>query len=110
MLEGWRAALIMNQTGNAKIECPDLIKVPSFEKHYHDWQQSLEVALELVKRLSMPGATVIDPQVGTGTNGVAVSLLGEGRIFLGCDIDENQVKTTRHRIATEGEINHLIPS
>ena len=110
MLEGWRAALIMNQTGNAKIECPDLIKVPSFEKHYHDWQQSLEVALELVKRLSMPGATVIDPQVGTGTNGVAVSLLGAGRIFLGCDIDENQVKTTRHRIATEGEINHLIPS
>ncbi|QDU05927.1 DNA methylase [Gimesia chilikensis] len=110
MLEGWRPALIMSQTGKAIIECPDLIKVPSFEKPYHDWQQSLDVALELVKRLSKPGSTVIDPQVGTGTNAVAVSLVGEGRNFVGCDINDNQIKTTRHRIATEGKINHLIPS
>lgn len=110
MLEGWRPALIMSQTGKAKLECPDLIKVPSFDKHYHDWQQSLDVALELVKRLSKPGAIILDPQVGTGTNAVAVSLVGEGRNFVGCDIDENQIKTTRHRIATEGKINQLIPS
>ena len=103
MFEGWRPVLLMNKTGKAKIECTDLIKFPSYQKDYHDWQQSLDVALELVKRLTKPGATVIDPQMGTGTNGVAVSLTGEGRVFCGCDINAEQVNTTRHRITIEGK-------
>lgn len=104
IIERWRPALVMGRTGNEPLYCCDLIEMPSFEKDYHDWQQSLDVAKEIIRRLSRPGATIVDPHLGTGTNAVAVSLAGEGRRFIGCDIDENQVKTAKYRVATEGEV------
>ncbi|WP_105356599.1 MULTISPECIES: ParB/RepB/Spo0J family partition protein [Pirellulaceae] len=104
IIEHWRPALVMGRTGNEPLYCCDLIEMPSFAKDYHDWQQSLDVAMELIRRLSRPGATIVDPHLGTGTNAVAVSLAGEGRTFIGCDIDENQVRTARYRVATEGNV------
>ena len=103
-IEHWRPALVMGGTASELSCFDDLIEMPSFEKDYHDWQQSLDVSKELVRRLSRPGAIIIDPHLGTGTNAVAVSLAGEGRTFTGCDIDENQVRTARYRVVTEGEV------
>jgi hypothetical protein len=69
-------------------------------KTYHEYQQSVQVFAELVRRLSRPGDLVCDPQCGTGTTGVACRRLG--RLFLGGDRDEKMVKIARHRIVTEG--------
>lgn len=71
------------------------------EKQYHPWQQTLGTCYELVKRLTVPGDVVLDPHLGTGTNAVACSLLGD-RSFIGCDVDEQQVRTARYRVANEG--------
>jgi DNA modification methylase len=57
-----------------------------------------------MEKLSKPGSVVLDPQLGTGTNGVAASLLGD-RTFFGNDIDPEKVRISRHRIATEGKNN-----
>jgi tRNA G10 N-methylase Trm11 len=44
---------------------------------------------------------IVDPQVGTGTSAIAAAQLGF--TFLGSDIDPKQIKTARHRLATELE-------
>ena len=102
-LEQWRPALVMSRMDRPfdSIGCSDVISVPPFTKDYHDWQQSLDVAVELVSKLSRPGGLIVDPQVGTGTNAVAATKVGEGRRFIGCDIDEQQIARARHRMATE---------
>lgn len=104
-IECWRPLIVFGKDESIRdaVKCPDMIDVPSFEKDYHDWQQSVEVAETLVQRLSSPGDTILDPHLGTGTNAVAVSRVGEGRQLIGCDIDPEMVRIARHRLATEVE-------
>ena len=103
----WRPAVVFAKSKRFILpRITDVIFVPQTsnrEKDYHDWQQRLDVSMELMQRLSKPGNVILDPHLGTGTNAVAASLLGN-RTFIGCDIDEQQVKTARYRVATEG--NH----
>ena len=57
---------------------------------------------EIVKRFTKPGDTVLDPFCGGGTTGVAA--LKNGRKFIGVDIDEAAIETTKRRIAAlQGE-------
>ena len=103
IIQGWRPVVIFAKTKNNRrlLGLNDTLVAPRTpEKNLHDWQQSLVVALELTKRLTRYGDVVCDPQVGTGTNAVACSLIG-GRTFIGCDINERQVQTARHRVSTE---------
>lgn len=101
----WRPLIVMGRSDSASacINCPDLIEMPSFDKEYHDWEQSVQVAEELVKRLSLPGQTIVEPHLGTGTNAIAVCRVGQGRQLIGCDIDPEMVRIARHRLATEVE-------
>lgn len=71
------------------------------DKQYDDWQQPLSVAAYFTKRLSKSGALIVDPHLGTGTNAVACNLIGEGRRFIGCDVEEKKIEIARHRLATE---------
>ena len=104
-IECWRPLIVFGKDESIRdaIKCPDMIDVPPFEKDYHDWQQSVEVAEELVKRLSLPGQTIVEPHLGTGTNAIAVCRVGQGRQLIGCDIDPAMVRIARHRLATEVE-------
>lgn len=107
VIERWRPVVIYSKKPKAsRIEglMDTVIETGSSEKEYHDWQQPIEVCLTLAERLTRPGDLVVDPHLGTGTNAVACSLLGNRR-FVGCDIDERQVKTARYRVAHEGRRN-----
>lgn len=103
MIQMWRPALVCQRLGQDQVvsKCPDMIDVLPFQKDYDEWEQSVDVSIELVQRLSEPGALIIDPQVGTGTNALGVSSVGQGRHFIGCDIAAKKVRIARHRVATE---------
>jgi DNA modification methylase len=50
----------------------------------------------LVERASLPGETVFDPFMGSGTTGVVCAALG--RSFVGCEIDSRHFETACNRI------------
>ena len=105
LFQGWRPAVVfakLPKTDRLYGLIDTVVETQSREKQYHHWQQSLELCRTLFERLTRPGDTVLDPHLGTGTNAVACSLLGD-RHFIGCDIDKQQVKTARYRVAHEGQ-------
>lgn len=67
------------------------------DKTHHEWGQSESGMLDLMRRFVRPGHVVVDPFLGGGTT--AVVALDLGARFLGCDIDEDAVTTTRGRLA-----------
>ncbi|MHB8325458.1 MAG: DNA-methyltransferase [Candidatus Dormibacteria bacterium] len=66
-------------------------------KPYHDWQQSLGPARQLVRRFSLPGQLVLDPFAGSGTFPLAA--LMEGRRALGIELDPSHAEVARRRLA-----------
>lgn len=67
------------------------------DKGSHEWGQSLDGFERLVTSFSEPGQIVCDPFLGGGTT--AIAALSQARRFVGCDIDEIAVETTRERLA-----------
>ena len=53
--------------------------------------------MELIKRVTKPGDTVLDPFLGTGTTGVAA--VGLKRKFIGSEIDNTRFLVAKKRIA-----------
>jgi site-specific DNA-methyltransferase (adenine-specific) len=51
----------------------------------------------LVRLITPPGGTVLDPFTGSGTTGCAAVL--EGFNFIGCELDQDYLETARDRIA-----------
>ena len=104
-LEGFRLIPVFGRSPKHDFQnVSDLIQdSKGREKEYDDWQQSLPVVKELVRRLcpqTKQSTVVVDPHLGTGTTAVACAQL-LGKQFIGCDIDANKVRIARHRIATE---------
>lgn len=66
------------------------------DKRFHHWGQSESGMAELIERVSVVGDTVLDPFCGGGTTGVTA--LAMGRKFIGIDIDEKAIETTRARL------------
>lgn len=66
------------------------------DKEHHEWGQSVSGMLELVERFSYPGELICDPFLGGGTT--AYVALKTNRTFVGCDISEKAVSTSRKRI------------
>jgi len=77
----------------------DVIHGEGPEKDHHDWQQSTSEAIRLIESFSVPGDLVVDPFIGSGTNGVAA--LSLGRDFIGCDKDPIAVRTAMGRVENE---------
>lgn len=65
-------------------------------KQLHHWGQDHGAFHSLVERLTLPGQTVVDPFMGSGTTLAAAHALG--RHAIGCDIDEAHVATARERL------------
>ena len=60
--------------------------------------QPLDEAAPFVKTLSDPGDLIADLCVCTGTVPAAVATVGEGRRFVGTEIDGEMVKAARRRV------------
>lgn len=67
------------------------------DQRFHHWGQSEGGFAQIIERLTMPGALVVDPFLGGGTTAVVCRDLG--RRFVGCDIDAAHVATARGRVA-----------
>jgi site-specific DNA-methyltransferase (adenine-specific) len=91
----WKPVLVF---GAASAWAGDVVKsdVNDNDKRFHDWGQSESGIAGLVRRLTSPGQLVCDPFMGAGTTGVAA--VAQGRRFVGCDIDPEQVNIARQRI------------
>jgi hypothetical protein len=75
---------------------PDVIRSAGSDKRFHDHGQSESEFVEVIKRLTEDGSTVLDPFVGGGS--VAAATLMLRRKFVGIDIDRGHIETTRRRI------------
>jgi len=75
----------------------DLLNMIRKEKDLHDWQQPVANIEELVKNFSDPGNLVVDPCGGTFTTALACRNLS--RRFVGCDTDEECVRSGQERLA-----------
>ncbi|HYX49380.1 MAG TPA: DNA methyltransferase [Ktedonobacteraceae bacterium] len=74
----------------------DTIRSGGPDKRYKDQGQSEIPFANLIEYMSNPGDLVIDPFLGGGTT--AIAALRTQRRFLGIDIDESMIETTRRRI------------
>lgn len=63
----------------------------------HPTQKPLKLVRELIERYTKPGATVLDPFMGSGTTGVAC--VQTGRSFIGIEIDPTYYAIAERRIA-----------
>ena len=67
------------------------------DKRYHHWGQEEKSTRYYVDCFSTTGDLVFDPFVGGGTTAVVCQALE--RRFIGCDIDQQAVATTRARLS-----------
>jgi len=67
-------------------------------KEYHPHGQSVEVFRTLVEAFCPEGGVVADLTCGASTTGVAVVLASGNRGYVGVDIDEQHIETSRLRI------------
>ncbi|GIV52992.1 MAG: hypothetical protein KatS3mg038_3513 [Candidatus Kapaibacterium sp.] len=74
----------------------DVFTSPKPSKDHHDWEQSTEGILEIVRQLCLPGQWILDPFAGSGTTGVAA--LRHGCLFHGIDLDEGALAIARRRL------------
>lgn len=66
------------------------------EKTWFGWQKNLDATLDLVGSVVEPGARVLDPCCGSATTGEAA--LRHGCEFIGIDVDQKAVRTSRARL------------
>lgn len=65
-------------------------------KSLHHWGQDYGAFHQIVERLTKPGATVVDPFMGSGTTLLAAR--ATGRHAIGCDLDPQHVSTAKSRL------------
>ena len=95
----WKPVLVFrNGEGPANEWFGDVAKSDTNDndKRYHHWGQSESGMADLIKRLTRPGETVLDPFMGAGTTGVAA--LAFGRSFIGCDVNADHVQDAKERL------------
>jgi DNA modification methylase len=73
-------------------------------KNIHPTVKPIALMRHLVRLVTPPGGTVLDPFLGSGTTGIAASL--EGLSFIGCERENDYMRIAEARIAfwtTRGE-------
>ena len=101
-----------NNYGNfGRVEREGTLKYPrsilKFSKPHppiHPTQKSVALCEWLIKTYTNPNMTILDNCMGSGTTGVATINAGEGRKFIGIELDENYFNITKERI--ENTINN----
>lgn len=67
------------------------------EQNGHPCPKPIKKWTRLLERVTLPGETVLDPFLGSGTTGVACVLTG--RNFIGCEVEPAYYEIARARIA-----------
>lgn len=67
------------------------------DKDHHHWGQSESGMHDLMRRFVRPGHVVVDPFLGGGTT--AVIALALGASFIGCDVEQAAINSTKVRLA-----------
>jgi len=83
-------------------DCPAMIANTPLRREATGYptQKPLKLLERIVRASSHEGALVVDPFCGSGTTLVAAAKLG--RRFVGCDIGDLAIETTRERLCAEG--------
>ena len=71
-------------------------EAPSIERNVHPTVKPIDLMRWLVRLVTPPGGTVLDPFTGSGTTGVAAGL--EGVNFIGCELDSEYAEIAKARI------------
>lgn len=66
-------------------------------RRVHPTQKPVALLETIIERYTQPGATILDPFMGSGTTGVAC--VQTGRRFIGCEIDPGYFAIAQKRIA-----------
>ena len=66
---------------------------------HHPTEKPIDILRQLIESSSVMGETVYDPFVGSGSTLIAASL--EGRVAVGCEIDERYCEIAARRIEQE---------
>lgn len=76
----------------------DSVNCRSGERTAHPSQKPIELLDHLVRTYTLPGDTIFDPFMGSGTTAVAVLRVGEGRKFIGAELNPEFYALTVERI------------
>lgn len=90
----WKPILVY---GSGGAWFTDLLRGGGREKANHDWEQPECECGYLIRKLTGPGALVVDPFCGSGTVLAAAKKLG--RNYLGCELNGNTARGARRRLA-----------
>jgi methylase of polypeptide subunit release factors len=71
----------------------------SFEKRHHDWEAPVRPFVKWISALTRPQALICDPFMGSATIGLAVKEAGQGRRFIGTEVDAATYRVARGRLA-----------
>ena len=105
---GWQAgnweAIYEYSQDNVK-KCGKVYSIPNVGDHVllrsevgnHPTPKPIKLMMELIKKHTREGDTILDPFMGSGTTGVAC--VQTGRNFIGIEIDEGYFKIAERRIA-----------
>jgi 16S rRNA G966 N2-methylase RsmD len=79
----------------------DFIQSEAPAKILHEWEQSTTEAEYIIRKLTLAPQTVLDPFMGSGTNGVAA--LQMNRKFIGIEKDSEKFELAKKRISLLSE-------
>lgn len=97
----WRPVLVFSrgQPDRSRLAVvSDTRTVPPSPPEYHDWQQPLAPWAMWLSALTRPGELVADPYAGSGTTGLAVLQAGDGRRWIGTELDRTRYRIARARL------------
>jgi len=91
---------LSHMTSNAKGK----VVKPVLAQNFHPTVKPIELMRRLIRLVSLPGHTIIDPFLGSGTTGVAAIL--EGRNFIGIEREPDYFNIAKTRIESAlAEVN-----
>jgi site-specific DNA-methyltransferase (adenine-specific) len=65
---------------------------------WHPTPKPIELLQRIIKASTKPGAIILDPFNGSGTTGIASHLIGEGRKYIGIDLNPEYLTKTVERL------------
>jgi site-specific DNA-methyltransferase (adenine-specific) len=81
-------------------DCPDRTFVNPTRQNFHPTVKPTDLMRQLIRLVTPPGGTVLDPFTGSGSTGKAALL--EGFTFIGCELTEDYLPII------EGRLNHAV--
>jgi site-specific DNA-methyltransferase (adenine-specific) len=75
---------------------PNILQYKKDYDGYHPTQKPVNLIEDLIKTYTIPGETVLDNTMGSGTTGVAA--VNTGRKFIGIELDEHYFQIAQNRI------------